>query len=76
MEQVIEFVSENIAYILLSAAVVIANIFNKPKTAEKLKKAKEKQKAHLEAKCAYDIEKLKKDNEALEKIKKELEKNA
>lgn len=47
MHAVIEFVIENVAYIALGASVVIANLLNKPKTAEQLAKAKAKQKEKL-----------------------------
>ena len=63
-----------IGEIALALVIVILKLFGRTETAEKIEAKKKKKAEKLEKTCAADIEKLKRDSELLEKVKKELEK--
>lgn len=72
LEIIVEFLSENVIQLLLGAGTIICVWIGKPKTAEKLKKLKEKKLAKLKEKMQKYIDKLKELNTETENIEKEL----
>ena len=71
MEKFFVYFLENFETVLLSIAIVLAQVFAKPKTVEKLKKVKEKHIQKLKKKGEKQAEKLKKTAEKLEELSKE-----
>lgn len=71
-----EILQQYLPELITALLVIFFSIFGKPKTAEKIAKAKEKKVAKLEKKVAKDIEKAKADSAILEQLKGENEKNA
>ena len=76
MEQVLEFIAENIVSITTSAAIIVCYIFGKPETAEKIKKKKEKELKRTHKKAVKLVTALDKTNKKEETLKKEIEENA
>lgn len=68
MEKLLEFLAEKLVYIILSVCVILATLFGKPKTAEKLEKARQNQKKKLSAKCKKQAQKLKETTAKLQEI--------
>lgn len=72
IETVIEFIGENITILLMGIGVIITNLLGKPKTAEKLKKAKEKRLTKVKEKITKTLKTLKELNIENESLEKEL----
>lgn len=76
MEEIIMLLVEHIYEILMGIAMVIVTLANKPKSAEKLRKIKEKNLAKLKARRAKEVEKIAKETAEIDKLEKEVGQNA
>lgn len=76
MEEIIMLLVEHIYEILMGIAMVIVTLCNKPKSAEKIAKIKQKNLKKLKAKRAKKVEKIAKETAEIDKLEKEVEKNA
>lgn len=76
MEELMLLLVEHIYEILMGTAMVIVTLTNKPKSAEKLAKIKQKNLAKLKAKRAKEVEKIAKETAEIDKLEKEVGQNA
>lgn len=70
MDFIIEFIAEYFVSLLLTAGIILSNIFGRTKTAEELKIAKQKHKEKLEKKGEKQAQALEKTTHELEEIEK------
>ena len=71
MEEILAFVGEHILDFFLGIGVVVTTFLNKPKTAAKLQKIKEKKLTKLEREQSTLFEKLKRNAKAQDELNKE-----
>ena len=76
MESIIEFIAEYFVEFVVGGVVLFFNTIGKPKTAEKIKKAKEKTLKKLRKKCVKRVHACQQDEKRIQKIEEELKKNA
>lgn len=76
MEEIIMLLVEHVYEILMGIAMVIVTLANKPKSAEKLAKIKQKNLAKLKARRAKEVEKIAKETAEIDKLEKEVGQNA
>lgn len=75
MGEFIAYICDYIGEIILGACIFIATRLNRPKTAAKLQKLRDKKIKKLKKRDVKLIEKLQADQSELEKLEKEKEKN-
>lgn len=75
MEQLLQFVSENLLEIVIGAGTLTAVLLGKPKTAEKLQKLRKKKLSKVISSQEKLAEKARKNAAKMEELQKEIEKN-
>ena len=76
MEEIIAFIAEYFVELIIGGVVLFFNTIGRPKTAEKIKKAKEKTVEKLRKKCVKRVHACQQDEKRIEELEKELKKNA
>lgn len=76
MTEIITYLGEYALEIILGGLIVFFNIIGRPKSAEKIKKIKEKNLTQRERRQLKYIEKMKTNQIEIDKLKKEINKDA
>lgn len=75
MEQLLQFISENLLEIVIGAGTLTAVLLGKPKTAEKLQKLRKKKLSKVISSQEKIAKKAHKNAAKIEELQKEIEKN-